>query len=219
MSTNRPTGRRAALTAAVAVLVLVAPGGAVTAASAEPAHSAGLTMRVLTQADEHNQADVTFAQRMIPHHRQAIVMAQVARSHDSSPEVKALAERIQKAQAPEIRTMTGWLKAWGEPVPRGMGSVEDMPGMGQGDDDATSMPGMMHKTQMMDLDLDLDRASGRAFDTMFLTMMIEHHEGAIDMAKSELRHGSCGPTKDLATDIIRSQTAEIAQMRAMLKAR
>ncbi|MFF4582474.1 DUF305 domain-containing protein [Streptomyces sp. NPDC001389] len=215
MSTNRPTGRRAALTAAVTALVLAAPGGAVTAASAEPAHFASVTMRVLAQADEHNQADVTFAQRMIPHHRQAIVMAQMARSHDSSPEVKALAERIQKAQAPEIRTMTGWLEAWGEPVPRGMGSMEDMAGMGQGDDDATSMPGMMHKTQMRGL----DRASGRAFDTMFLTMMIEHHEGAIDMAKSELRQGSYDPTKDLATDIIRSQTAEIAQMRAMLKAR
>ncbi|MFI8499608.1 DUF305 domain-containing protein [Streptomyces sp. NPDC085524] len=215
MSTNRPTGRRTALTAAAAALILAAPGGAVTAASVEPAHSAGMTMRVLTQADEHNQADVTFAQRMIPHHRQAIVMAQMARSHGSSPEVRALAERIQKAQAPEIRTMTGWLRAWGEPVPRGMGSMEDMAGMGQDDDDATSMPGMMHRTQMVDL----NRASGRAFDTMFLTMMIEHHEGAIDMAQYELRHGSYSPTKDLATDIIRSQTAEIAQMSAMLKAR
>ncbi|KIF02290.1 hypothetical protein PL81_30820 [Streptomyces sp. RSD-27] len=215
MNTNRPTGRRPALTAAVAVLVLAAPAGAVTSASAEPAHSAGMTMRVLTRADEHNQADVTFAQRMIPHHRQAIVMAQMARSHDSSPEVKALAERIQKAQAPEIRTMAGWLEAWGEPVPRGMGSMEDMAGMGHADDDATSMPGMMHRAQVKDL----NRASNWAFDTMFLTMMIEHHEGAIDMANSELRHGSYGPTKDLATDIVRSQTAEIAQMRAMLNAR
>ncbi|MFE1788727.1 DUF305 domain-containing protein [Streptomyces sp. NPDC059525] len=73
----------------------------------------------------------------------------------------------------------------------------------------------MHDTRLTDL----DRASGRAFDTMFLTMMIKHHEGAIDMAESELRHSSYGPTKDLASDIIRSQTAEIAEMRAMLEAR
>ncbi|MFD6227994.1 DUF305 domain-containing protein [Streptomyces sp. NPDC060232] len=215
MTANRWNGRRAALTAAAAAFALTTSGGAMAAASAEPARPAGVVVPARTQADEHNQADVTFAQEMIPHHRQAIVMAQMARSHDSSPQVKALAERIGRAQATEIETMTGWLRAWGETVPRGMGSMEDMAGMGHDDDDAPSMPGMMGRAQMMDL----DRASGRAFDTMFLTMMIPHHEGAIEMAESELRHGSHGPAKDLATDIIRSQTAEIAQMRAMLTAR
>ncbi|WP_308363511.1 DUF305 domain-containing protein [Streptomyces sp. ISL-86] len=159
-----------------------------------------MAVRAADRVDDHNQADVTFAQKMIPHHRQAIVMSQMARTHNASAEVKALATKIQEAQQPEIDTMTGWLKAWGEKVPQGMGTMDDM-------------RGMMDDPQMMKL----NGTSGRAFDTMFLTMMIEHHEGAIDMAKTEQQQGSYGPAKDLATDIITTQTAEISQMRTMLK--
>ncbi|MFI1651797.1 DUF305 domain-containing protein [Streptomyces avidinii] len=215
MNSIRPTARRAALTgaAAAASFVLAATGGITAATAATPATTA-VTVRAV--ANEHNQADVTFAQQMIPHHRQAVAMVQMVRSHSSSSEIKALAARIEKAQEAEIDTMTGWLKAWGEKVPQGVGGMQDMPGMGQdSDDDPTSMPGMMDDQQMMML----DHASGRAFDTMFLTMMIDHHEGAIDMAKRELRQGSYGPAKDLAADIVRTQSAEIAQMRAVLKTR
>lgn len=146
---------------------------------------------------------------MIPHHRQAIVMSDMAQSHGASDAVKALAERIKKAQQPEIDAMAGWLRAWGEKVPAGMGGMD---GMGHGDDDS-ALPGMMD-------DEDLNRigsARGNAFDTMFLIHMIEHHEGAIDMAETEQRQGLYGPAKTLADDIITSQTAEITQMREMLK--
>ncbi|ARZ66719.1 hypothetical protein SMD11_1055 [Streptomyces albireticuli] len=123
MSTLCLQARRAASATAVAVtatLVLAACGGnsnnggsAGTSTSATPSGSAS------APAGLHNQADVTFAQGMIPHHRQAIVMSDMVQAHSSSGEVKALTERIKKAQAPEIETMTAWLRAWGEPVPRG----------------------------------------------------------------------------------------------------
>ncbi|MHA4776594.1 DUF305 domain-containing protein [Streptomyces sp. MSC1_001] len=207
MNTNR--SRRAALaaTAITAGLVLAACGSDNTTNTAGTA-SATTTAPASSDADRHNQADVAFAQGMIPHHRQAILMSDMVAANGASADVKALAEEIKKAQAPEIETMSGWLKEWGEKVPTGVG----MDGMGHGDDDS-GMPGMMD-----DQDLNrLGNARGNAFDTMFLTMMIEHHEGAIAMAKTEKQQGAYGPAKDLADDIITSQTAEITQMRQMLE--
>jgi len=157
------------------------------------------------EADRHNQAEVTFAQGMIPHHRQAVVMSDMVESHGASSEVKALAEEIKKAQQPETEAMTGWLKAWGEKVPTGIG-------MGHGDDN-TNM-GMMGDQEMNRL----GNTKGNVFDTMPLTMMIEHHEGAIAMAKTEKQQRACGPAKTLADSIITSQTAEISQIRPVLHA-
>ncbi|MFD5484844.1 DUF305 domain-containing protein [Streptomyces virginiae] len=208
MNTNRSLPRRAALaaTAVAAGLVLAACGGDNTTNTAGTA-PATATAPAPSEADRHNEADVAFAQGMIPHHRQAILMSDMVAAHGASPDVRALAEKIKKAQAPEIEIMTGWLKAWGEKVPTGVG----MDGMGHGDD--SGMPGMMD-----DQDMDrLGKARGNAFDTMFLTMMIDHHEGAIAMARTEKQQGAYGPAKALADDIITSQTAEIAQMRSMLK--
>ncbi|MFE9842067.1 DUF305 domain-containing protein [Streptomyces goshikiensis] len=216
MNTIRTASHRAARVGAAtaAVLALGAVSGITTASIADAPAVTTVAVRTADRVDDHNQADTAFAQEMIPHHRQAVVMSRMARAHSASAEVQALAAQIQKAQQPEISTMTGWLKAWGEQVPRGMGAMNGMPGMGHADDDATTAtPGMMGHSQMMRL----NRASGRAFDAMFLTMMIEHHEGAIDMAKTELREGGYGPAKDLATNIITTQTAEIDQMRTMLK--
>ncbi|MFF4603221.1 DUF305 domain-containing protein [Streptomyces sp. NPDC001339] len=207
--TRRTLPRRSILAAAAAIaaLVLTACGGnddtaqagtSSTPAASTPAASAS------APAGEHNQADVTFAQGMIPHHRQAIAMADMALSRASSSDIKALASKIQKAQDPEIATMSNWLTAWGEKVPQGMN------GMGHGD--ASHMPGMMDDHEMDDM----RGASGKAFDTMFLTMMIKHHEGAVEMARTEKRQGTYGPAKKLADDIITAQTAEITQMRKML---
>ncbi|MFF4871470.1 DUF305 domain-containing protein [Streptomyces sp. NPDC000961] len=212
MNTTRTARRRLAATAAATALTagLVLAGcdsdGTSAPTSTPPTTSAEATATVAAGA--HNSADVTFAQQMIPHHRQAIAMSQMAETHAATRDVKALAEQIEKAQEPEIRTMTSWLKAWGEDVPEGMDGMHD--DMGQMD----GMPGMVSGRQMMDL----DHASGRAFDTMFLAMMIEHHEGAITMAKAEKQHGAYGPAKDLADQIIETQTAEIAHMREMLQA-
>lgn len=158
-----------------------------------------------------NDADVTFAQSMIPHHQQAVVMAKMAESHASSPDVKSLAAKIEAAQGPEIATMTGWLKAWGKDVPSadGMGGMGGMDhGMG-GD----GMPGMMGESEMNDL----DTATGSGFDRMFLTMMIEHHTGAIEMAKTEQADGQNKDAVALAKKIEADQTAEIAVMKDLLK--
>ncbi|MFE1788720.1 DUF305 domain-containing protein [Streptomyces sp. NPDC059525] len=213
MNTTRPLARRAALataTTAVAALTLTACGddGNSSATSAPPPATSTSTTPATVPAGDHNQADVTFAQGMIPHHRQAILMSEMAQTHASSGAVKALAEKIKKAQAPEIATMTAWLNAWGEKVPTGMDGMDGM------DHNATGMPsGDMMNDQQMD---QLRGASGTAFDTMFLTMMIQHHEGAVEMAKTEKAEGAYGPAKKLADDIITTQTAEIAQMKAML---
>ncbi|MFE9483700.1 DUF305 domain-containing protein [Streptomyces spororaveus] len=208
MNTNRSLPRRAALAAtAVAAGLALAACGSDNTTNTAGAAPATTTAPAPSEADRHNQADVTFAQGMIPHHRQAVLMSDMAAAHGTSPDVKALAEEIKKAQAPEIETMSGWLNAWGEKVPTGV----SMDGMGHGD--GSGMPGMMD-----DQDMDrLGNARGNAFDTMFLTMMIEHHEGAIAMAETEKQQGSSGPAKALADDIITSQTAEITHMRTMLR--
>ncbi|MFF9194283.1 DUF305 domain-containing protein [Streptomyces sp. NPDC014779] len=212
MNTTRTTARRLSVVAAAATLtaglVLVGCDGNDTSAPASTSPVTATEVPATAESGAHNAADVAFAQQMIPHHRQAIVMSQMARSHATASDVKALAEQIEKAQEPEIRTMTGWLKAWGEEVPEGMADMHD-PGLG---DTNSTMPGMMSNRQMRGL----DRASGRTFDTMFLTLMIEHHEGAVDMAKTEKLNGAYSPAEVLADQIIKTQTAEITQMRAML---
>lgn len=154
-----------------------------------------------TDTEPHNAADVSFAQLMIPHHRQAVEMAKLAGTRAEDPRIKALAAKIQKAQDPEIATMTGWLKDWNAKVPAGM----DMGG--------TTMPGMMSEQQMTAL----ASKSGQGFDAIFVQMMIEHHSGAVAMAEQQLKNGQYGPAKDLARQIIKTQNAEIVQMQSLYK--
>ena len=154
----------------------------------------------------HNQADVTFATQMIPHHAQAVTMADMVDGQQVSADFAELAADIKAAQAPEIQTMAGWLEDWDERVPatsHGMG----MTGMDHG-----SMPGMMSDSDLQNL----DGAVGSAFERMWLQMMIVHHQGAIEMAKTEQADGLYPPALDLAATIEQSQTAEIALMRSML---
>jgi len=155
---------------------------------------------------DHNAADVTFATEMIPHHRQAVQMAEMATDRAASPEVLDLAEEIRSAQQPEIDTMSGWLEEWGEPVPDDMGGMNDGSG-GMGD-----MPGMLTDEQLADL----DAASGLAFDQMFLEAMIDHHTGAIQMAQAEQEDGLAQQAIDLAKQIEVAQTEEIDRMRTLL---
>ncbi|MFE9609532.1 DUF305 domain-containing protein [Streptomyces sp. NPDC006012] len=158
-------------------------------------------------AGTHNAQDVAFAQGMIPHHQQAVEMARLAAGRAASAQVKDLATRIEKAQGPEITTMTGWLRTWGEDVP--------MAGMDHGDSGMSGNPGM---TGMMD-DKDmtaLEKATGKDFDTKFLTMMVEHHRGAVEMATTEQDKGAYGPAKSLAGSVVSAQNAEIGEMRKLL---
>jgi uncharacterized protein (DUF305 family) len=163
-----------------------------------------------SSSSKHNDADVSFARAMIPHHAQAVVMADMAQSHASDPKVKALAVDIKAAQGPEIEQMSGWLKAWGEKVPTA-GSW-DMNGHGMGSTPTGGMPGMMSSGQMSRL----GKASGAPFDRMWLQMMIRHHEGAIEMARTEQNDGQSPAAVALAKKIEAAQTAEISKMQEML---
>ncbi|MFF7642714.1 DUF305 domain-containing protein [Streptomyces canus] len=203
MRSTRTVIRRVCL-AAVAVsaaLTLTACGG-----DSDDSGSAASSPSVSaeTSAGTHNAQDVSFAQSMIPHHQQAVEMAALAADRASSPEVKGLAARIEKAQGPEIETMSGWLKTWGKKVP------EAMPGM---DHSAHSgMAGMMDSADMAKL----GKASGKDFDSMFLTMMVEHHEGAVEMAGTEKAKGADQAATAMAGDIVTAQNAEISEMKKLL---
>ena len=160
--------------------------------------------------ENFNDADVTFAQSMIPHHQQAVEMAKMAKMRASSSDVKQFADKIEAAQGPQINTMTGWLEEWGEDVePESSNGMDhDMDSMGSDD-----MPSMMSEDDMKRL----NGSSDAGFDKMFLTMMIEHHTGAIDMAKTELSEGENPDALALAEKIEAEQTAEIAHMKNLLK--
>ena len=175
-------------------------GGAVTAEQGGESGS--------EQEAAHNEADVEFAQMMIPHHEGALEMAELAVEKAESPEVKDLAERIEAAQGPEIETMRQWLEEWGEDTAADgdMGGMEGMEGM----DDGGS--GMMSSEEMDEL----ESLEGAAFDRQFLTMMKEHHESAVEMAKTELAEGEYPPAKELAQQIIDTQEAEIEEMDELL---
>lgn len=156
----------------------------------------------------HNDADVTFAQQMIPHHRQAVEMAALAGERATAPQVRDLAADIEAAQEPEIETMTGWLEAWGEEVPD---PAMDDEGMGDGTSDP--MAGMMSDEDLADL----EQAEGAEFDRMFLEMMVEHHAEAVEMARTEQAEGENPDALALAEKIEADQRAEIATMQRLLE--
>ena len=169
--------------------------GSMTGMPTAPAPSGGT-------AAAHNQADITFASSMIPHHQQAVEMADMALAQTGNRTVKQLATQIKAAQDPEIQTMTGWLTSWGaSPMPSG----HDMGGMGMG--------GMMSEQEMADL----KKATGADFDRMWLQMMVKHHQGAVAMAKTQLDQGAYPEAKALAQAVIDGQSKEIATMTELLK--
>jgi uncharacterized protein (DUF305 family) len=153
---------------------------------------------------EFNDADVEFAQQMIPHHAQAVEMAQMVPDQGVSPELIELADAVEAAQQPEIDQMTAMLERWGQ----------DVPSTDLGEQGSMEMEGMM---SMEDMDA-LAAMTGPEFEQMWLTMMIEHHEGAIAMAETELAEGSDEDARMLAQDIVDAQRAEITQMEQMLQA-
>ena len=155
-----------------------------------------------TTIGPYDQSDVHFTMMMIPHHEQAIEMSGILLAADGvDSEVTGLAERIMAAQTPEIEWMSSWLAARGLADSGGMG---DMPGNGMMSDD--------------DLD-ELRSLDGDAAEVLFLTAMIEHHEGAIEMANDEIAAGRDPEIIALCGRIVTSQTAEIDEMRTLLAAR
>ena len=156
----------------------------------------------------HNDADIAFATGMIPHHAQAVQMADLAAERAVSAEVKELAAEVRSAQAPEIQQLSGWLTGWGAPVPVTSGSMAMDHGAGQ----HGGMVGMMSDEEMKQL----AAASGASFDKLWLEMMIKHHEGAVTMAQTQLAEGTNPAAKALAQTIASSQAQEIATMKTLL---
>ncbi|WAC51874.1 DUF305 domain-containing protein [Frigoribacterium sp. SL97] len=158
---------------------------------------AGSSASSSSAASAHDDQDVMFAQMMLPHHEQAVEMsdALLAKGDGVDPDVATLAEQIKAEQGPEIIQLASWLQGWGEPTESGH-----------------SMSGMMSDSDMTDL----DQASARDAGKLFLQQMVQHHEGAVDMARSEVDKGMNTDAVAMAKSIVSSQTEQITQMKDML---
>lgn len=151
---------------------------------------------------EFNADDVMFAQMMIPHHEQAILLAEMAVDPDvgAGASIIELASRIEEAQGPEIQLMTDLLEALGEDVSMG------------GMDHGSMMKGMLSTDELDQIAM----LRGPEFDVAWATAMIAHHEGAVAMAEDVLASGKNPDIDELARAIIDSQTAEIAELKAII---
>ena len=197
--------RYAAVLAAAAPIALAAcggdDGGSSSASTSLPAvTSAGATS---APASDFNDADVEFLQGMIPHHEQAIEMADIALDPTlgASAEVTDIATRINAAQDPEIEQMTAWLTAWGQPLQMDTSEGHDM----------SSMEGTMTAEEMDAL----GASTGAEFDAMWTEMMIRHHQGAIAMAQDVKANGANPDVLQLADQIIAAQQAEVTELQAL----
>ncbi len=158
-----------------------------------------------------SQADVEFMQGMIMHHVQAVEMTALIASHTENKELRSLGARISSSQSDEIKLMQRWLAARGERI-----SV-DMPGMDMSRHSSHQqlMPGMLTPEQMEAL----RKAKDAEFDHLFLTGMIQHHDGALTMVKDLFDTAGAGQDADVfnfATDADNTQRAEIKIMQSML---
>jgi uncharacterized protein (DUF305 family) len=160
-----------------------------------------------------SEADVHFMAGMIHHHAQALVMSALAPTNGASESVRTLTARITNAQKDEIGVMQRWLRERGRPVPEvhATGHMPGSPGMDM------QMPGMLSQRQLSDL----AQAQGQQYDRLFLTYMIQHHNGAVTMVHELF--ATVGAAQDefvfkLASDIQVDQTTEVARMQQMLDA-
>lgn len=197
------------LAAAVAAFAVVFAAAACGDSETNTTAVSGTTPAGTSASEEaHNQADVMFAQMMIPHHSQAVQMSDMLLAKKGIPQpVTDLAEQIKAAQAPEIDQLTTWLEQWGEPTrTQGMhGMDHDMPGM-------EGMEGMMSEQDMRAL----SEAQGTDAARLFLTQMTAHHQGAITMARTEIDEGQFPPAVQMAHDIVDTQRQEMGTMQQLL---
>lgn len=207
---------RSALPGRIVPAVVLVGLGVVSAPLRTLAQSAGSpAAQVQTYPGRYpfTQADVEFITGMISHHAQAIVMAGWAPTHGAGRSVRILCERIINAQTDEIALMQAWLRDRSQPVPEAKPMPVKM--MMDGMEHEMMMPGMLTDEQMHRL----EQANGGEFDRLFLTFMIQHHQGAITMVNQVL--GSPGAAQDEAvykftSDIYADQSTEIERMQKML---
>lgn len=195
----------------VGALALMAAAACATATQRSTSPSPAAPAPADSGRSTYTAADVHFMTGMIHHHAQAVVMAGWAPTHGASQAVRAMCERIVVGQRDEIVLMERWLRERGEPVPD-TGAHDMMPGM----DHSPMMPGMLSAEQMAQL----DRAQGPEFDRLFLTLMIQHHQGAVTMVNQLFGSGS-GEEEAvfrIASDVYADQTTEIDRMQKMLAA-
>ncbi|WP_454836832.1 DUF305 domain-containing protein [Rhodococcus qingshengii] len=188
-------------------------------------------------ASTHNQADVTFAEQMIPHHSQAVEMSDMLLSKDGiDPRVTALAEQIKAAQGPEIEQLQAWLTSWGQSssssgmdMPTTSHNMEGMApsssmnmpmpstsmNMPMPSESMGTMPGMEGMMSAEDMTA-LQNAQGTDAAKLFLTQMIDHHRGAVAMAQTEVDSGQYPEAISMAQNIIRTQNEEITTMEDIL---
>ena len=190
--------------------ILAATGAFGLAACGDNAQSSSSSSPMQTVAGaapapaDFNTADVQFAQSMIPHHQQAVAMADIALdpSVGAGPQVIDLATRIKGAQDPEIAMMSGWLTSWEQPMKMDTSMSQDM----------HLMDGMMTDDEMAGL----HNLKGAEFDTMWMQMMIRHHTGAIAMAQTVKTSGMNADVVALAGQVISAQQSEIDEMKTIL---
>jgi uncharacterized protein (DUF305 family) len=194
------SSRRSRIAAALAVLAFLLG----VPASAQTPHSmAGMSHITIPEGAIYTVADVEFMQGMIAHHAQAIYMSRMAEAHGANPRVRKLANKIDQSQVAEIRIMQDWLRRNGQTAPD-TSSWRTM-----------TMTGMLTDEQLKSL----DAAHGVAFDRAFLTLMIQHHDGALQMVKDLFASPRAGQEVDVnvfANDVVTVQTAEIGAMRHLL---
>ncbi|MEH1101626.1 DUF305 domain-containing protein [Micromonospora sp. CPCC 205561] len=172
---------------------VIVPGRPGESAATRPAEE----LRDAAQA-RHNAMDVSFVRMMIPHHAQALEMAELAPDRAGAPALRALAERIRAAQGPEIGLMRGWLRERGLPAEAAGHEHAGMRGM--------QTPEAMRQ---------LAAARGTEFDRLFVRMMTEHHQGAVRMATDLLKVGSDLTLSEFANSVATEQTVEIDRMREL----
>jgi uncharacterized protein (DUF305 family) len=185
---------------------VVEPGAPGTPSRTLPASTTGVV-------PQESHADIEFMQGMIMHHAQAVEMTALIPTHTQNPGIRSLGARISLSQSDEMKFMKRWLAARGQPESMAM---PGMPDMDMNGDPMHAMPGMLTPEQMDAL----RHASGAKFDYLFLTGMIQHHNGALIMVKDLFDHPGAGQDAELfdfATDADNTQRAEIKIMQNMLK--
>ena len=199
---TRTAHRLAAGIAALAAVTALSSCSTATKDKADAgSDKAGVTSSA-EQGSAHNSADVMFAQMMIPHHEQAVELGAMAPEHTSDQALIKLAGAVLTQQQPEINAMKATLAQWGV--------NPDQPA----DHAGHTMSGMVDAATMAKL----RTLQGPEFDKLWLKSMIGHHEGAIDMAKSEVNDGKSQEMLTIANGIIAGQQTEIDQMKQMLAA-
>ncbi|ADW68430.1 DUF305 domain-containing protein [Granulicella tundricola] len=184
---------------------IIQPGAPGTPSKTLPANTTGTL-------PQRSQADIDFMQGMIMHHGQAIQMTALIQSHTENKEVRSIGQRISLSQTDELKFMRRWLETRNEPISMSMPGMPDMDMIGK---PMPAMPGMLTPPQMEAL----RNAQGPQFDHLFLTGMMQHHNGALVMVKDLFNQPGAGQDADLfdfATDVDNTQRAEIRIMQQIL---